>query len=44
MRTFISTNVENIYDDNGVIIELPDFIDTLVGYKAYGTKEIKEIK
>ena len=44
MRTFISTNVENIYDDNGVIIELPDFIDTLVGYKAYGTKKIKEIK
>ena len=43
MRTFVSTRVDNVYDNQGVVIDLPDFINTLSGYEAYGTTEIKKI-
>lgn len=43
-RTFNSENIQDIYDMNGEILDLPDFINKLAGYDAYGTTEVKSVE
>lgn len=43
-RTFLSTNIEDIYDNNGELIELPDFVNALTGYDAFGTSDVRAVK
>lgn len=42
-RTFNSENIQDIYDMDGEIIEVPEFINKLAGYDAYGSTDILEI-
>ncbi len=44
LRTFNSEHVADLYDTNGEVFEIPEFIDRTVGYAAYGTKTVREIK
>lgn len=43
-RTFNSENIQDIYDMNGEIIEVPEFVNRLAGYDAYGSTEVKSVK
>ena len=43
-RTFLSTNIVDIYDNNGELIELSDFVNALTGYDAFGTSDVRAVK
>lgn len=41
-RTFVSDRMKNIYNQQGEIFEIKEFIDKIAGYRAYGTTKIQE--
>lgn len=43
-RTFVSDNIRDLHDDNGEILDLPEFINGLSGYGAFGSTEVKSVK
>lgn len=43
-RTFNSEKIELLHDTNGEIIELPEFINNIVGYEAFGSAEVRAIE
>lgn len=43
-RTFISNNIRDLHDDNGEILDLPEFINSLAGYSAFGSTKVKSIR
>lgn len=43
-RTFVSDKIKDLHDDNGEIIDLPQFINNLTGYDAFGSAEVKPVK
>lgn len=43
-RTFVSDKIKDLHDDNGEIIDLPQFINDLTGYDAFGSAEVRTVK
>lgn len=43
-RTFNSEKIELLHDMNGEILELPEFINNIVGYEAFGSTEVRAIE
>lgn len=43
-RTFVSDNIRDLHDDNGEILDLSEFINSLAGYSAFGSTEVKSVK
>jgi hypothetical protein len=43
-RTFDSEKIELLHDTNGEILELPEFINNIVGYEAFGSTEVRAIE
>jgi len=43
-RTFNSEKIELLHNTDGEILEMPDFINNLVGYEAFGSAEIRKIE
>lgn len=43
-RTFVSDKIKDLHDDNGEIIDLPQFINDLTGYDAFGSAEVRAVK
>ena len=43
-RTFNSEKIELLHDTNGEILELPEFINNIVGYEAFGSTEVRAIE
>lgn len=43
-RTFVSDKIKDLHDDNGEIIDLPQFINNLTGYAAFGSAEVRAVK
>lgn len=39
-RTFISDRIKDLHHINGEVIEIPEFINNLSGYEAFGSKKI----
>lgn len=44
LRTFVSDRVQDIYDLNGELFEIPQFINNLTGYPAFGSNEVREVE
>lgn len=43
-RTFNSEKIELLHNTDGEILEMPDFINNLVGYEVFGSAEIRKIE
>lgn len=43
-RTFCTDKIKNLHNEQGEVIELPDFINTTVGYGAFGSSEVRTIE
>ena len=43
-RTFVSDKIKDLHDDNGELIDLPQFINGLTGYDAFGSAEVRAVK